>query len=479
MITPRLPKGIRLYAIGDVHGRLDLLAALLSNIQRDNHARAGAETWVILLGDLIDRGPSSADVVAQCRMLAARHRRFLVLKGNHEAAMVEALNGNFPALGFWLHHGGAATLESWGVPSDLAGGEPSRDVMLAAKTHIPADDIAWLASRPLTFQRGNCLFVHAGIRPGIRLAKQAATDLLWIRGEFIDSTEALKHVVIHGHTVTEGGPELRNGRIGVDTGAYRTGRLTAVGIEGEAFWFISADTNALGLDADDHRASIAIDVESIFARQAERASWLVRSQLPSSGWIAVSVACAALLAVGTATLMNKEAPRRSDASSAAETRSERVRGKTFQPASEVVMTPGVRMSDGAGSDENGRPAIPPQAARRSFQTKPARTASLTATTPPKPPDEGLAPPVNATLPPAPVATAVQPSSPVARAASAPGSNNAPAGAQVELVLGPDRSPAVREGAVVVARPTNRGSAPHGTERERSRAIDAIRALRRQ
>lgn len=124
-ITPRLPDGERVYAIGDVHGRADLLAELLAAIRHDNDVRPTSRVHIVLLGDLIDRGMDSASVVAQCRVLTRRHDRYVVLKGNHEAMMVDALQGSFPALAFWLKHGGDAALASWGVPADVAVEGPS------------------------------------------------------------------------------------------------------------------------------------------------------------------------------------------------------------------------------------------------------------------------------------------------------------------------------------------------------------------
>ena len=242
--APDLPSGLRIYAIGDVHGRIDLLAGLLAAIRLDNAQRPAAEVILVLLGDLIDRGPSSAALVEQCMAFTRRYQRFVVLKGNHEAMLVDAMNGSFPALAFWLRHGGAQTLASWGVPADVIGRDASRDHIAAAKELIPDTVLTWLKNLPLTYRRGNCLFVHAGIRPGVPLAKQDPVDLLWIREDFIGSTAPSPFVVVHGHTIITTEPVLCHGRIGVDTGAFRTGRLSAVGLEGDRFWSLAADDGA-------------------------------------------------------------------------------------------------------------------------------------------------------------------------------------------------------------------------------------------
>lgn len=236
--TAALPPGERLYAIGDVHGRLDLLVALLEQIRLDSAGRGGgAATRLVFLGDLIDRGPHSAQVVR--RVMSARDWAVTTtLMGNHELAMIEALDGDRDMLRMWLTQGGVAALASWGVDDRVldAGSEP--EIVAAASAAIPAAERAWIANRPLSFARGDYLFVHAGIRPGVPLDRQSRRDLLWIRDSFLLSTRDHGVVVVHGHTVCES-VEDRGNRIGIDTGAYATGRLTALGLEGEARWTLS------------------------------------------------------------------------------------------------------------------------------------------------------------------------------------------------------------------------------------------------
>ena len=232
-----LPAGRRIYAIGDIHGRLDLLRILLERIECDIADRGPAKTSVIVLGDFIDRGPDSARVATIFATQRARSG-FIVLKGNHEATLVDGLTGDRTALDLWIEHGGDATLRSFGATEDEIFPRDTRQLVATVRRTIPKPLIAWMAKLPLTHRAGRYLFAHAGIRPGVALGKQTADDLLWIRDAFIDSDADHGAIVVHGHTVFEGGASLKPNRIGVDTGAYRTGRLTAVGLEGDAQWIL-------------------------------------------------------------------------------------------------------------------------------------------------------------------------------------------------------------------------------------------------
>lgn len=234
---PALPPGERVYAIGDVHGRLDLLDALLESIRVDDGARGEAQTRLVFVGDLIDRGPDSAGVVR--RVMEARDwAATTALMGNHELAMTEALGGDRDMLRLWLAQGGDEALASWGVDHAVlaAGAEP--EIVAAASAAVPAAERAWIATRPLSLARGDYLFVHAGIRPGVALDRQSRRDMLWIRDTFLLSTARHGAVVVHGHSVSEGVDDRAN-RIGIDTGAYATGRLTALGLDGAERWTLS------------------------------------------------------------------------------------------------------------------------------------------------------------------------------------------------------------------------------------------------
>lgn len=224
-----IPDGKRVYAIGDIHGRYDLLSAMLDTIARDASASAG-EAQIVFLGDYIDRGADSRSVI-EC-LLGGERRGWTCLMGNHEAMLLAALDGelDWP---MWLGHGGAETLFSYGLSSrEFAGRAQPEALRDAVLTAIPPAHIAFLRALSGSVQIGDYFFCHAGIRPGVPLERQVLSDLLWIREDFTDS--ALDHGkrVVHGHTpVME--PEILPNRINVDTGAYLTHRLSCVVLEAD------------------------------------------------------------------------------------------------------------------------------------------------------------------------------------------------------------------------------------------------------
>jgi serine/threonine protein phosphatase 1 len=227
-----------MYAIGDVHGRLDLLESLLDRIHADDAARDPAETHVLLLGDMIDRGPDSAGVVRRVMGGDARFASLAAVRGNHEASLLSVLDGDTHWLESWLCYGGRAALRSWGVPRlVLDDGEPE-EIVEAAIRAVPESEWLWLADLPTSRRRGDYLFVHAGIRPGVPITAQADADLMWIRHEFLSDKRDHGACIVHGHTISRD-PELRPNRIGIDTGAYMSGTLTAVGLEGDEQWFLA------------------------------------------------------------------------------------------------------------------------------------------------------------------------------------------------------------------------------------------------
>jgi len=230
-----IPPGQRVYAIGDIHGRMDLFKDLLSLIEADSADRARAKTTLILLGDFIDRGPDSARLM-KIGLHYQASRRFVVLRGNHEAALIDAIAGDFDAMDLWLAHGGDATLRSFGVRDEQIDPDDTAETIRLARRTIPGPLINWLARLPLTYRVGAYFFVHAGVRPGVPLHKQTETDLLWIRNEFTDCGDDHGAIIVHGHSVYEDGVHFQPNRIGIDTGAWRTGRLSALGLEGEDCW---------------------------------------------------------------------------------------------------------------------------------------------------------------------------------------------------------------------------------------------------
>lgn len=231
------PRGHRVYAVGDIHGRLDLLDELLIRIEADSRARGKARTTIVFLGDLIDRGPQSAEVVERLRVYQPDFATTIYLMGNHEEVLLRILGGEAKLVRDWLQFGGAECARSYGVePDKLRESDRAQSVQLL-KESIPSEHVKFLSSFVDTASFGRYLFVHAGIRPGIALVGQVQQDLRWIRAPFLADETDHGHVVVHGHTISPD-VEVRPNRIGLDTGAYRTGVLTALGIEQDERWFI-------------------------------------------------------------------------------------------------------------------------------------------------------------------------------------------------------------------------------------------------
>lgn len=234
-----VPPGERVYAIGDVHGRLDLLIEMLDRIDADDARRGPADTTIVLLGDLVDRGPESAQVIDHVIERDWRGRSVKILQGNHEEVMLLALSGDLEAMRFWTRIGGGETMESYGVPAALIESGNAQQLVVDFTSRIPRSHCALLYRTIDHVTIGDYAFVHAGVRPGITIEKQKVADLRWIRGEFLAHEGDLGAVVVHGHTITETVEEYDN-RIGIDTGAYVTGRLTVLGLEGRERWYLSS-----------------------------------------------------------------------------------------------------------------------------------------------------------------------------------------------------------------------------------------------
>lgn len=227
----RVPAGQRWYVIGDIHGRRDLFEELTRAIDADDAAAAAAETTVVLLGDLVDRGPDSAGVIALARAWQSE-RRVRVLAGNHEEMFLESFTDT-EMLRHFLRHGGRETVLSYGIERSRYDALSLEELQEEMARIVPAADRAFLAAAEEWIEAGDYLLVHAGINPQLPLEEQRRSDLLWIRNRFLDHPDAFSHVVIHGHTIFD---EVENAgtRIGIDTGAYRSGRLTALVLEGSA-----------------------------------------------------------------------------------------------------------------------------------------------------------------------------------------------------------------------------------------------------
>lgn len=243
---PSVDSGDRVYAIGDIHGRFDLLQRILEKIGEHSAALPPPrKLHLVFLGDIIDRGPQSAEVLELLYSLERRSDRVIVLLGNHEEAMLQALRGDLETFRSWLAFGGEATLRSFNVPP-RGEREDVRDYLARARSAIPAHWTNWLARLPLSVRSGDYMFVHAGVRPGASLSRQSREDLLWIRGEFLDDPRDHGAIIVHGHSI-EAEVAIRENRIGIDTGAYRTGMLTALYLEEDRREILSTEPVDMGL----------------------------------------------------------------------------------------------------------------------------------------------------------------------------------------------------------------------------------------
>lgn len=226
----RVPDGMRVYAVGDIHGRHDLLLALLKAIEADA-APSGMDRRIVFLGDYIDRGEGSAAVVERLASGAAVGS-WTCLMGNHEAMLLATLAGELD-WGVWLANGGAETLFSYGVSArDFVGPEKVEALRAAALAAIPPTHLTFLRGLPSHLEIGDYFFCHAGIRPGVPLDRQSLDDLIWIRDEFTLSSLDHGKRIVHGHTPAMQVEVLPN-RVNVDTGAYLTNCLSCVVLEGE------------------------------------------------------------------------------------------------------------------------------------------------------------------------------------------------------------------------------------------------------
>jgi Calcineurin-like phosphoesterase len=234
--SAKLPDDVRVYAVGDIHGRLDLLDELLSHMDAHLAANPIARPVDVFLGDYVDRGPASRDVID--RLIARRTMGSVVcLKGNHELLLRQFMED--PAtLEEWGKYGGLATLMSYGLAPPVKA-DSNGQVKLATEFNqqMPESHRHFLDTLELSFTCGDFFFAHAGVRPGIALRTQRAEDLLWIRDDFLLHEQPFGKVVVHGHTPVAQ-PEIRSNRINIDTGAYATGRLTCLVLERNTISFL-------------------------------------------------------------------------------------------------------------------------------------------------------------------------------------------------------------------------------------------------
>jgi serine/threonine protein phosphatase 1 len=228
---------MRYYAIGDIHGQLGMLEAVHARIARDREETGDAGAPVIHLGDLVDRGPDSRGVIDFLMEGIAGGAPWMVLKGNHEAMFLDLLAGAGETAENYFSDrtGGLATVASYGVRTGAF--RSRRAIAEDAKAAVPESHRRFLAGLPMFHARPGLLFVHAGIRPGVPITLQEPADLLWIRGDFLESSLGHGALVVHGHTPVEA-PEHWGNRVNLDTGAGFGRRLTAAVFEGTEVWVL-------------------------------------------------------------------------------------------------------------------------------------------------------------------------------------------------------------------------------------------------
>jgi serine/threonine protein phosphatase 1 len=228
---PAIDANTVIYAVGDIHGRADLLSDLHRRIDADWQDRPAQRRLEVYLGDYVDRGPDSAAVLAMLRERAVV-TTIMPLLGNHESILLHYLDGGMSDRE-WLDWGGAATAISYGV-------NPAREAVLSAALSraIPLEDMHFLRTLRASFRYGPYFFAHAGIQPGKSLDNQSRDDLLWIRKPFLDHEGSFGAVVVHGHTPNDQ-PEFKPNRINIDTGAYATHRLSCLRLDSEGAALLS------------------------------------------------------------------------------------------------------------------------------------------------------------------------------------------------------------------------------------------------
>jgi serine/threonine protein phosphatase 1 len=235
-----LPEGLRVYAIGDVHGCKNQMVELLRAIDEDRRGYAG-RAHLVFLGDLVDRGPASAEVLEHLLTAKLPADEVTFLMGNHEELLLDCYDGKVRRYSPWLQFGGLETMASYGVSAEELGSY-DLDLSEIMKRVVPHGHIAFVRSFQNTLRIGDFVFVHAGIRPGTALEHQTPSDLRWIRTGFLNDKTDHGFTVVHGHSIVPK-IERRHSRIAVDTGCYRTGILSALVLDGAESSALFTDCN--------------------------------------------------------------------------------------------------------------------------------------------------------------------------------------------------------------------------------------------
>ena len=238
-VKPNLPEGLRIYCIGDIHGRVDLLQQIHKSIQKDVAGFQGTRK-LIYLGDYIDRGENSRDVIDLLTKQPLPEFDSVYLRGNHEQSMLDFLDQAKVGRN-WFTYGGLATLVSYKVKLSKLPTQKSdfEEIQTNFRALVPQSHIDFLERTEVSCAFGSFYFVHAGIRPGVPLKKQRSEDQLWIREEFIRCKKPYEKIIIHGHTISDE-PDFNDNRIGIDTGAYISGKLTCLVMEADTLRIIQA-----------------------------------------------------------------------------------------------------------------------------------------------------------------------------------------------------------------------------------------------
>ena len=237
--TPRIPARLCLYAIGDIHGHKDKLAQLLEMIAKDAATHKRTTKRLVFLGDYIDRGPDSKGVIELLLCKLPKKFEAVFLRGNHENTLLHILNGEKQLIPLWMQFGGATMLASYGVNPFSARLMINPEKLVAALNQkLPDAHRHFLRDTIFSYGCGDYLFAHAGVRPNVELDKQSNDDLIWIRDEFLASQQDFGKIIVHGHSISAA-PDIRPNRIGIDTGAYATGRLTCLKLFGDQRAFLT------------------------------------------------------------------------------------------------------------------------------------------------------------------------------------------------------------------------------------------------
>lgn len=239
-MPPRTPSNTVIYAIGDIHGRLDLLDGIHRQIADDAMRRAASRRQLVYLGDYVSRGPDSAGVVERVRSWLPEGFERITLKGNHEDLLLRFRDGAIDTGRHWLDYGGLEAMTAYGVV--IADREARDDASVIAlridfAERLPASHLEFFRTLQINHSAGDYFFVHGGVRPGVPLLEQSDRDCLWIRKTFLNSEADHGAMVVHGHSISNQ-PEIRHNRVGIDTGAYRSGVLTCLVLDGEARNFL-------------------------------------------------------------------------------------------------------------------------------------------------------------------------------------------------------------------------------------------------